>query len=70
MLDFQVIRYLLDLISSRVAEARSTPGRGDVAEKIVLVGIFVLIALTVGLVILHAVTGEAGRIARQIAGAP
>jgi hypothetical protein len=62
--------YLVDLLTARVAEARGDPDRGDVAEKIVIVGVFVILALAVGVLITHAVTGDAAKIARQISGAP
>lgn len=54
----------------RVALAQERSDRGDVAEKVVLVGIFVALALAVGLVITKAVDGNAANIAHQINGAP
>ncbi|MGD0083413.1 MAG: hypothetical protein ABSD78_09480 [Acidimicrobiales bacterium] len=70
MLEVQVIMYLFDVLTTRVAEARLNPARGDVAEKIVIVGVFVALAIAVGALITHAVTGDATRIAHSIAGAP
>jgi hypothetical protein len=63
-----MVLYLIDLVASRVAECRFAPERGDVAEKIVIVGLFVALAVTVGTLITHAVTGDASRIVKQIAG--
>jgi hypothetical protein len=70
MLDSQAILYLFDLLSTRLAAVRCAPDRGDVAEKIVIVGVFVALAIAVGLLITHAVTGDAAKIAKQISGAP
>jgi len=64
-----IVRHFLDLVTSRVTEVRFAPDRGDVAEKIVIVGIFVALAIAVGLLITHAVTVDATKIANQIAGA-
>lgn len=69
MLDAQLIRYALDLIERRLLEGRAAGDRGDVAEKIVIVGIFVIIAITVGGLITTAITHDATNIARNIAGA-
>ncbi|MFZ0170666.1 MAG: hypothetical protein WAL04_03185 [Acidimicrobiales bacterium] len=69
MLKIQVIQYVVDLVTSRVAELRFAPERGDVAEKIVIVGVFVALAIAVGLLITHAVTGDATKISNEIAGA-
>jgi len=69
MLALQV-RYLLTVLTHRIADARLHPDRGDVAEKIVIVGVFVALAIAVGALVTHAVTGDATRIARSIAGAP
>ncbi|MGH9293030.1 MAG: hypothetical protein ACRDZ6_09695 [Acidimicrobiales bacterium] len=54
------------LLSDRLDELRLRPDRGDVAEKIVIVGIFVLLALAAGAIITAAVTHEANTIARHI----
>lgn len=70
MLDAQLIRYLRDLLTARLAASRLGADRGDVAEKIVIVGVFVALAIVVGALITHAVTGDANNIAKQIAGAP
>jgi hypothetical protein len=68
MLDTQVIMYVIDLLSARIAEARLELDRGDVAEKIVIVGVFVALAIAVGVLVTHAVTGDAVQIAHQIGG--
>ena len=47
MPETQVITYLLDLLRARIAKARPDADRGDVAEKIVIVGVFV-ITLAIG----------------------
>jgi hypothetical protein len=52
-----------------LSEGRAGGDRGDVAEKIVIVGIFVIIAITVGGIITTAITHDATDIARNIAGA-
>jgi hypothetical protein len=69
MPETQVITYLFDLLRARVAKTRLDEDRGDVAEKIVIVGVFVALAIAVGVVVAHAVTGDATRIAHQIGGA-
>jgi hypothetical protein len=69
MLDTQAILYLFDLLTSRLAAVRAAPDRGDVAEKIVIVGVFVALAIAVGALITHAVHTDATNIARQISGA-
>ncbi len=70
MLQIQAIMYLVNLVSSRVAESKLAPDRGDVAEKIVIVGIFVALAIAVGALVTSAVTGDATNIAKTIKGAP
>lgn len=70
MLETQVIQYLIDLVAARMADAHLAADRGDVAEKIVIVGVFVALAIAVGLLISHAVTTDATNIAKQISGAP
>jgi hypothetical protein len=70
MLETQIIKHLFDLLTAHVAEARLDSDRGDVAEKIVIVGVFVALAIAVGVLVAHAVTGDATRIAHQIGGAP
>lgn len=45
---------------------RVEPDRGDVAEKIVIVAIFVALAIAVGAVITKAVTGDATNISHEI----
>jgi hypothetical protein len=67
MLETQLLAYLFNLLAARLAEARRHSERGDVAEKIVIVGIFVAIALAVGIIIKTAITTDATRIAHQIA---
>jgi hypothetical protein len=52
----------------RLAAILEDHDRGDVAEKIVIVGIFVALAVAVGLIITKAVTGDANDIAHQING--
>jgi hypothetical protein len=70
MLATHVIAHLLGLLTSRLREARHGPDGGDVAEKIVIVGFFVALAIAMGVLITHAVDGDATRIVRQIGGAP
>jgi len=69
MLDAYLIRYVLVVLARRLSEGRAGGDRGDVAEKIVIVGIFVIIAITVGGIITTAITHDATNIARNIAGA-
>ncbi|MDA8037743.1 MAG: hypothetical protein M0Z69_00995 [Actinomycetota bacterium] len=70
MFELQVIIFLLEELRSRARDWRLEPDRGDVAEKIVIVGIFVALAIAVGAIITKAVTGDANHIARTISGAP
>jgi hypothetical protein len=66
----QVVARLLGVLASRLVEARRGRDGGDVAEKIVIVGFFVALAIAMGVLITHAVDGDATRIVRQIGGAP
>jgi len=67
--EIQVILFLVDALRYRMAEARLEPERGDIAEKVVIVGIFVALAIAVGALITKAVTGDATNISREISGA-
>jgi hypothetical protein len=64
--EIQVILFLVEALRYRMAEARLEPERGDVAEKVVIVGIFVALAIAVGALITKAVTGDATNISREI----
>ena len=66
MSEIQFILFLIETLRYRIAEARLEPDRGDVAEKIVIVAIFVGLAIAVGGVIVKAVSGDAANISRQI----
>ena len=66
MSEIQVILFLIETLRYRMAEARLEPERGDVAEKVVIVGIFVALAIAVGALITKAVTGDATNISREI----
>ncbi len=66
MSEIQVILFLVEALRYRMAEARLEPERGDVAEKVVIVGIFVALAIAVGALITKAVTGDATNISREI----
>jgi hypothetical protein len=69
MYELQVVLYLLDVMNGRIAASRLDPDRGDVAEKIVIVGVFVALAVAVGALITKAVTGDATLISSKIASA-
>lgn len=69
MLDLQLLRFVFDLLNGRIAACQLDPDRGDVAEKIVIVGVFVALAIAVGALITTAVTGDATKIATSISGA-
>lgn len=60
------LRTLLSSAPARIAAFRLGLERGDVAEKIVIVGVFVALAITVGALITHAVSTDAGNITSQI----
>ena len=66
MSEIQVILFLLETLRYRMAEARLEPERGDVAEKLIIVAVFVALAITVGVIITTAVTGEANHISQVI----
>jgi hypothetical protein len=68
VLEIQIVILLVEQLRGRLAACRLEPDRGDVAEKIVIVGIFVALAIAVGLIITKAVTGDANHIARTING--
>lgn len=68
MTEIQVLLFLVDALRCRMAEARVDRERGDVAEKVVLVGIFVALAIAVGVIITKAVTTDATNISREISG--
>jgi hypothetical protein len=64
--EIQVILFLVETLRCRIAEARLDPERGDVAEKVVIVAIFVALAIAVGALITKAVTSDATNISREI----
>jgi hypothetical protein len=66
MSDIQLVMYLITRARVCMAEIRANPERGDVAEKVVLVGVFVALAIAVGLIITKAVTASANHVAHQI----
>lgn len=66
MSEIQVVIFLVEACRSRLAEARLEPERGDVAEKLVLVAVFVALAIAVGVIITKAVTGDANHISNLI----
>lgn len=68
MIDPQLLTFLLTALRARLAESQLDE-RGDVAEKIVIVGIFVALAIAVGALITHAVKSDATNIARTITNA-
>ena len=70
MPELQLIAFLLAHARRCIAEMRADPERGDVAEKVVLIGIFVALAIAVGVIITKAVTGNANHLANQINTAP
>jgi hypothetical protein len=70
MNELQLITFLIAQLQIRIDDLRSKPDRGDVAEKIVLIGIFVALAVTVGLLITKAVETNAHHLITQITGAP
>lgn len=70
MSELQAILTLFELLRARVADWHLDPERGDVAEKIVIVGVFVALAIAVGLLVTKAVTGDAAHIAKSISSAP
>lgn len=65
-MDFGVVLQICRLLANRLALAASEPDRGDVAEKIVIVGIFVALAVAVGALITTAVSGDATNISKTI----
>jgi hypothetical protein len=67
--NFALVAQLLRLLASRIALLRDEPDRGDVAEKIVIVGIFVALAVAVGAMITSAVSGDATSVAKTISSA-
>jgi hypothetical protein len=66
MPELQLIAFLLTEARYRIAEMREQPDRGEVAEKVVLIGIFVALAIAIGAIITKAVTANANHIATQI----
>ncbi|MFZ2056852.1 MAG: hypothetical protein WAV54_05540 [Acidimicrobiales bacterium] len=66
MSEIQVILFLVEALRYRMAEERLEPERGDVAEKVVIVAIFVALAIAVGALITKAVMGDATNISREI----
>jgi len=69
MSEIQLVLLLVNGLRRRMALASLEPERGDVAEKVVLVGVFVALAIVVGALITKAVTGDATNISRVISGA-
>ena len=70
MTEFQLVAFLVTELRLRLAAMRSEPDRGDVAEKLVIVGVFVALAIAVGIIITKAVTTNANHLSTQITGAP
>lgn len=66
MSDLQLILFLIDRARLCAAEVRANPDRGDVAEKVIIVGVFVALAIAVGLIITNAVTKKANNVANLI----
>lgn len=66
MSDLQLIMFLLARARVCLDEIRANPERGDVAEKVVIVGIFVALAIGIGVIITKAVTSSANNVAHQI----
>ncbi|MGD0441362.1 MAG: hypothetical protein ABSB52_12155 [Acidimicrobiales bacterium] len=66
MSEIQVVSFLIRTLRCRLAEARLEPERGDVAEKLIIVAVFVGLAITVGVIITKAVTGDANHISNLI----
>ncbi len=69
MFTAQLTQLLLGALSARVSMLKIASERGDVAEKIVIVGVFVALAIAVGLIITKAVTRDANQIANTISNA-
>jgi hypothetical protein len=69
MLELQLVLLVIDTLNARIAASKLDPERGDVAEKIVIVGVFVALAIAVGALITKAVTGDATHIAKTISSA-
>lgn len=66
MTELQLVAFLLEELRARLADRRADPDRGDVAEKVVLVGVFVALAIAIGVIITKAVTTNANNIANEI----
>jgi hypothetical protein len=66
MTEIQFVMFLLEAARSRLADRREHPDRGEVAEKVVLIGIFVALAIAIGVIITKAVTTNANHIANEI----
>jgi hypothetical protein len=69
MNELQMITFLVAQLRMRLDGMRAEPDRGDVAEKIIIVGIFVALAIVVGAIITHAVEVNANHLSTQIQGA-
>jgi hypothetical protein len=69
LFEIQLIMFLFDRARQVADEVRANPDRGDVAEKVILVGVFVTLAIAVGVIIWNAVDKHAGKIGAQITGA-
>jgi hypothetical protein len=65
-MDYRLILQICRFLANRLALVASEPDRGDVAEKIVIVGIFVALAVAVGALITTAVSGDATNISKTI----
>lgn len=66
MTEIQFIAFLVDEARARLAQWREFPEEGEVAEKVVLIGIFVALALAIGVIITKAVTANANHIAHEV----
>ena len=66
MYDLYLIQYLVARARECAAEAKRDPERGEIAEKVILIGVFVLLAIAVGAIITKAITAKANTVAHQI----
>jgi hypothetical protein len=67
MFELYLIEFLVVRARACMAEVKRHPDRGEIAEKVILIGVFVLLAIAVGAILTKAITSKANTVAHQIA---
>lgn len=66
MFELYLVQYLVARARECAADVRRDPDRGEIAEKVILIGVFVLLAIAVGAIMTTAIKAKANTVAHQI----